>query len=275
MSTSVQVLADSLAPCGKRLTTVLCRYPRIIHAQLLTHRMLSRNSASSRAVPTAKAIAAVEADPFVPSVFGENRPGMSAGQAVGDQEVARTLWLSACRNACRNARALATLGVAKQWANRILEPFSHIETLISATDWENFFRLRCADDAQPEFQELACRVRDSIVESVPARKESGGVHAPFSRTEDFDLSPEDRLDVWVSRCARLSYLSHDGGHSAEANVRLARRLRLAGHWSPFEHVAFAMSTAHPAANYVGWSSMRNRLEILRSVVVADSEGGEE
>src|SRR6188474_2541487 len=126
MAYSVKVLADSLAVRGKhtsRLTTMEVTLPRIVLAEFNTHRVFSRNSASSRAIPVEKRIAAIEADPFEPEAFGKNQKGMQASQDLSsdDDVMARAAWRKACADAIISAKTLATLGVHKQLANRIIE----------------------------------------------------------------------------------------------------------------------------------------------------------
>ena len=58
MPYSARILLDSLSPSGARLTTMEVRYPRFIHSEMMTHRVFSRNAASSRAIPIKKMIAA-------------------------------------------------------------------------------------------------------------------------------------------------------------------------------------------------------------------------
>lgn len=144
MPYNVEIVLDS-ASQGVRLTTFLVTFPRIILAEVNTHRMLSRSYESSRAVPIEKRITAAIDDPFVPKVFARNRRGMQAGEpldpvAAGD---ALRCWLDARDAAVFQARLLAGLGVHKQLANRILEPFSWVTGVLTATQWDNFFALRC------------------------------------------------------------------------------------------------------------------------------------
>ena len=61
-----KIVADSIYKQGQRLTTFTVVFPRFILAELNTHRMLSRNSASSRARPFQAMLNDVRKDPFVP-----------------------------------------------------------------------------------------------------------------------------------------------------------------------------------------------------------------
>src|SRR5579872_6997195 len=111
MAFECRVECDSISPEGFRLTTFVVTFPRFILAEWNTHRMLSRNAASSRAIPVEKRIASIEADPFIPEQFGANQKGMQAGSDIEDQATARAIWSGACVQAVEHARNLATLGV--------------------------------------------------------------------------------------------------------------------------------------------------------------------
>jgi hypothetical protein len=246
-----RILADSVSPVGVRLTSFLVRFPRFILAEVNTHRMLSRNFESSRAVPVAKRIEAVRANPFVPEAFGSARKGMQAGGPLEGQERDRALdaWMDACRDALNAAERLAALGVHKQLANRVLEPFSFVSGIITATEWDNFFALRLHPDAQPEFQRLARLMRDAMDRSLPARLGYGEWHLPFGEDGDWRVS--------AGRCARVSYLTHDGVRDPDADTALTFRLIASGHMSPLEHPA----TPQPDetlfyGNFRGWKQAR-------------------
>ena len=277
MGFGAKVVADSVSPAGVRLTTLEVTMPRIILAEFNTHRMLSRNSASSRAIPVEKRIAMVEADPFVPEAFGRNQQGMQAGEALDGEEAeaARENWMSACRSAVAHARSAAQLGVHKQLANRLIEPFLWHTVLVTATEWSNFFALRCNPDAQPEIRRVAELMREAMASSEPLPFNYGEWHTPFVEpAEAFDLLVEgmtwrDACKVSIGRCARVSYLTHDGRRAPEEDVKLADRLSTSGHMSPFEHVArpfasfldkadrYCPRTGRPfVGNFAGWVQYR-------------------
>lgn len=263
MGWDCRVEADSAAPWGTRLVTLVVTYPRCCHAELLTHRAFSRNSASSRAIPVARLIEAVEADPFVPEEWGSNRAGMQAGGPLPDGEAAacRRSWLEARDAAVRAARELSAAGLHKQHANRLLEPFAWITTVITATDWANFFALRCHPDAMPEMRRAAEMMRDAVAASTPAPVGLGEWHLPFVRQEDRDaLSVAALKDVSAGRCARVSYLTHDGRRDPEADAALARRLATHApvHASPFEHQATPCARP-PRGNLRYWQQYRHEL----------------
>lgn len=252
---NAKILIDSLSPEDARLTTFEVTFPRFILAEVNTHRMLSRNSASSRAIPVKKAIEAVEIDPFIPSQFGKNRPGMSwdANDVLGDEEAeeAKVVWEGALNDALHAAKALESLGVHKALANRILEPFKWHTALITATEWDNFFALRTHPEAQEEFRTIAMMMQTLYEENTPKRIPYGAWHLPL--VDPFEIYGNARMpcdltgycyidwDYWkkvsVGRCARVSYLTHDGKRAPIKDVELHDRLLTNGHLSPFEHVA--------------------------------------
>lgn len=260
MDFKVEVIADSIAPCGRRLTTIVATYPRIIHAEVMTHRDRARNAASSRAIPFAKMVQQVLDAPFVPLVFGSEQKGMQAGGEIEGTVAARAFWLKARDAAVFEARELNRLGVHKSLCNRLLEPFSWITVVMTATEWENFFRLRCHPDAEVHFQQIAFMIRDARKASEPRRLDTGEWHTPFVYDEDRrELSLSELLKVSVARCARVSYLTHDGRRSQVEDLHLYDRLCQGsgfGHWSPHEHVAQALATPDRSGPFVGWSQFR-------------------
>lgn len=258
MGYEVKILRDSVSPEGARLTTMEVTLPRIVLAEFNTHRMLSRNSASSRAIPVEKQIERVRADPFIPISWGKNGKGMQACEELGEtsQEICRIIWLGARDQAVKAATRLLDRGVHKQITNRLLEPFMWHTIIVSATEWENFFALRCHPDAQPEIREAAVRMREARDASSPEKLLDHEWHLPLIR-EDEDLASYDldkRCKISIGRCARVSYLTHDGKRDPDADIALCDRLRESGHMSPLEHVA----TPEPGrwGNFVGWKQYR-------------------
>lgn len=242
MAIEAKVLADSVDPWGVRLTTLQIRFPRFLLAELNTHRMLSRNSASSRAIPVSKQASNVLADPFVPERWGANQRGMQAGAPiVGWRATAATLvWRALVLGSVLGAKALARLGVHKQWANRPLEPYAWQTAIVTATEWANFFALRNHPDAQPEFHALAATMQRAIRESRYKYLEEGEWHLPL--VPDFEelrgkYLTSEIARISCARCARVSVLTHDGKRDPEADLGLAAKLQGDGHMSPFEHAA--------------------------------------
>jgi thymidylate synthase ThyX len=260
-----KILLDSINTSGDRLTTFELTYPRIIHSELLTHKMLSKNSSSSRAIPIEKMIEQVENDPVIPVYWGKNQKGMQAEVELDPfyQESALRRWLSARDEAVVNARALIHYGVHKQIVNRLMEPWMWITVLVSATEYNNFFNLRCHKDAQPEIAKIAWMMLEEYKESKPRNLNNGQWHLPLlfdldnpSIHEFESLDPNtDLRKISVGRCARVSYLTHEGKRNPQADIDLHNRLITSGHWSPFEHVAMA-SPGEKSGNFTGWHQYR-------------------
>ncbi len=245
MQYACNILADSVNSQGVRLTTFLLSYPRIVLAEFNTHRMFSRNTSSSRAIPVAKQIKRIRDDPFTPRAFGQNTKGMQAHNDLDSaiQKRARQVWHMGLESALEAASELEQLEVHKQLANRVIEPYSWVTQVVTATDWANFFSLRCSADAQPEIQHIALMMRDLYYTSYPEPSsiyQKWRWHLPFIHDDEIDNSGES-IEFWkkvsVGRCARTSYLNHDGKRDPQADADLADKLWLNGHLSPFEHVA--------------------------------------
>src|SRR5262249_604270 len=144
-----RILKDSIAPCGKRLVTWELTYPRFVHAELMTHRLFSRNSASSRAIPVERLVARVREDPALPQ-WGGKQAGMQAREELPPdlRLQAEELWLKARDLMLDVAGQLGALGLHKQLANRLIEPWMFITVIVSATEFDNWFHLRTHKDAQ-------------------------------------------------------------------------------------------------------------------------------
>jgi hypothetical protein len=252
-----KILADSKNPEGVRLTTMSLTYPRCIHSEVMTHRLFSRNAASSRAIPMSKLIQQVKDSPFVPLHWGQNQKGMQAETEMSPKDIglARFNWLVARDQAVATAELLNELGLHKQIGNRLIEPFMWITIVVSATNWENFFHLRCHKDAEPHIQKIAYMARDLYDANTPDYKEWGEWHLPlfgFPGDEDLPYTAAPKLSI--ARCARVSYLTHDGRRDTSADIELHDRLAASGHWSPFEHAAQATQTGghndvHACSNF--------------------------
>lgn len=262
MAYDARVLLDSVAPNGVRLITLEVTFPRFVLAEFNTHRQFSRNSASSRAVPTAKLIERVEQEPVIPLEWGRNKAGMSASDVLADDEAdaAAHAWLAARDDAVKHARELLELKVHKQELNRILEPFLWHTVIVTATEWANFFALRCAGNAQPEIRAAALRMRDATDASTPKSIADGQWHTPLIQADEADLDVETRKRISAARCARVSYLTHEGQRELARDLELYERLQSDRHLSPFEHVATPASDAAFHANFRGWIQMRKEID---------------
>jgi Thymidylate synthase complementing protein len=264
MGPSSRVIADSISPWGDRVTTVEVRLHRFVLSELNTHRAFSRNSASSRAIPVAKQIRQVLADPAMPIEFGSRRSGMQAGPPLQGSELAeaKAAWLSARDAAVAAAEEMNRLGVHKQVANRLLEPFMWHTVIVTATEWEGFFAQRCSELAQPEIQVAAEAMRSAIAASVPTASATSDWHLPYIDDSDREEVADDVLlrRISAARCARVSYLTHDGRRDLDEDLRLFSDLVGASppHASPLEHVA-TPSAERSAGNLRGWTQLRHVL----------------
>lgn len=253
-----KILADSIAENGSRLSTLEVTYPRFIHSELLTHRMFSKNSASSRAIPAKKMLENVKNNPVIPIHWGKNEPGMVANTEVDDslKETVLRTWLSARDSAVEYAESLTNLGLHKQLVNRILEPWMWITIILSSTSWNHFFKLRCHSDAEPHIQKMAGMVRNQLNLSAPKLVKEGDWHLPLMMDDDPKMDLETKKMVSVARCARVSYLTHDGKRDISKDIELYQKLRSSGHFSPFEHVATPSDNQGEWANFTGWKQLR-------------------
>lgn len=282
MGFKCRILADSKMPSGTRLTTLEITFPRSILAELNTHRMASKNAASSRAIPVWKMIKNIIADPFIP-VFARNQKGMQSAEPLVGWRLwlARKLWLIGMHICIFIAKCFIKLDIHKQFANRILEPWMWCTVIISATEWDNLLALRCHPKAEPSFQVIANMILQELVTHEPTELEVGEWHRPLIYEQDtaevkeyvtrfnnqeakrllaesglpttgsirYDYKPADPLfgfderlnKISVGRCARISYLTHEGNRDHEKDIQLHDLLtsERPGHWSPTEHVALA------------------------------------
>jgi thymidylate synthase ThyX len=261
MSFSAKIILDSTNCCtGTRLITSELTYPRFIHAEFMTHRVFSRNAASSRAIPTRKMIEMVKENPAMPVYWGKNRRGMSAGEEITDIAASKELWLEARDRAVEIAEKMRDLKMHKQIVNRILEPWKWMTVIVTATQFSNFFALRDHADAQPEIAHIARMWKVAMDESKSEFREW---HIPYIQDDEQDLPLDTRLKISTARCARVSYLTHDGVRSIHKDLELHQRLLTGGdtgHWSPFEHPARAIITPDGvnqySGNFLNWEQYR-------------------
>lgn len=259
-----KIVLDSISGAGVRLTTFEVTFPRFVLAEFNTHRMLSRNASSSRAIPIEKVIEQIQKNPSQIVWWGKNQSGMQAKEELDAEgkAQAKTWWAMAQDKAIEYVRILANLKLHKQITNRLLEPFMNITVICTATDWSNFFALRCHEDAQPEIRELAFHMLRDYYNNIPRPIRSGEWHMPYIREEDEALPLDTKKKLSVARCARVSYLTHDGKRDIDKDLELYDRLLESGHMSPFEHVATPMSTlvGHAySGNFRGWIQFRKTL----------------
>ncbi len=242
MQPLARIITDSLSPSNVRLTTLIARIPRCVLAELNTHRVFSRNSASSRAIPTFKMIEKVDTDPFIPEKWGANGKGMQAhGVLSPEAEIEATrVWLELRDQMVEGAKRLADLGVHKQHVNRVLEPFLWHTVVISSTEWSNFIHLRDNGAADPGIEKTAAAIREVLEANVPRKLNYGEWHLPFVDERDAGLPLDVLIKLSVARCARVSYETHEGIRDPQKDVELFDSLLKNGHLSPFEHAARPM-----------------------------------
>jgi thymidylate synthase ThyX len=269
--TDVHIIADSKNEFGQRCISAICTFPRYLLAEINTHRMLSRNSASSRAIRFEKMVESVQKNPFIPSKWQKDHAGMQGTEYFSQEEVnTKNLvpnWLAARDKAIGMAQVLSNLGVTKQICNRLLEPFMYHTALITATELENFFALRAHDMAEVHLQELAYKYLEACNKSEPKKLKAGEWHIPFGDSFDnatlLSVIPADKkfrpqgmlssvvddetlnitmVKLATVRCARISYVTPGSEQKINyaADLELHDRLAGSGHWSAFEHCARAM-----------------------------------
>lgn len=277
MQPSAKIIADSVSrPWGDRLTTMEVVMHRFVLAEFNTHRMFSRNSASSRAIPLAKQLEKVRLSIAEPVVWPAEKKGMQGGDELPWKQVdeARHVWAEARDDAVYHASRLGQIGVHKSIANRLLEPFMWHVAIVSSTEWENFFRQRCSPLAQPEIRETAEAMQNALKRSTPLQLHSGEWHMPYIHTQDHewvatqDITLEQRWtmlkQISVARCARVSYLTQNGVRDPHEDVTMYQRLVTADppHASPLEHVATPTADQEnwPArGNFRGWTQLRHEV----------------
>lgn len=262
----------------ENLWTFELTYPRYIHSEFLTHRAFSRNASSSRAIPVDRVIKQIENNPVIPPKVYMNKPGM-VGDVKADEATTKdfyNLWREAAENACNTAKEMELFGIHKQHINRILEPFQFIKVVVTATEWDNFFKLRLSPDAQPEMQELAKAIYEEMYKFKDTpygyiKGEFEGepwlITVPYVTDNDLDILGDDcdnvtLMQVSAARCARVSYNNHDGSKpDIKKDLELFDRLYTAGHMSPLEHTCLMdeCCCVHNA-NLIGWASLRYILE---------------
>lgn len=244
----------------EELITIELELHRFILPEFNTHRSISRNFESSRAVPIEKKIEQVRTNPAMPVHWGKNQRGMVAEQEVDDKNAAEIAWRNAASIAANQAEVLAGLGVHKQAVNRLVEPFMWTKGVATATKeaWKAMLALRLHKDAQPEFQALAKEIDRAILNSRPVELDVGHFHLPyvdsvicqdtgkqyFYDTDGSELSLEDAIKVSVSCCAQVSYRNLDTSLEKAHKIYDMLNLPVNGeypddpaHFSPAEHVA--------------------------------------
>ena len=276
---SAEIIADSITEKGNRITTFVLVFPRIVLAEFNTHRAVSKNSASSRAIPFKKMLQKVMKTPFIPIKWMKDHSGMQGNEYFSGWKLflLKQLWLTARNLSVLLALILSKLGLTKQIVNRLLEPFMYHTVICTGTDFENFFALRAHDAAEIHIADLAYKMLEVYNENTPKLLNEGEWHIPFGDQFDEErlrnvaeglISMEapnekelQRMKVCVAtaRCARVSYLNFEGQDDYLTDVKLHDRLFSMGHFSPFEHCAIASSTDSYSGNFKGFTQYRKIL----------------
>jgi thymidylate synthase ThyX len=266
---TARILADSISPNGVRMTTMEIEYPRFILAELNTHRMLSKNSASSRAIPVKAMHEHIRANTAGPVYWGINQPGMKAKtEATGaDLSWAKYLWNKARDMAIGYSADLADLNIHKQITNRITEPWMIMKTVISGTEWANFFWLRDHEDAQPEIAVLAAKMREAYEASTPQPLSPGEWHLPYVKSyrlssgeliyldaSDTPITNEQAKVISASCCAQVSYRKNDDSYEKAEKIYRQLIESQPCHASPVEHQATPMCESNGEVDPEYWEA---------------------
>ena len=265
MTISAKIICDSISKhTNQRITTFELEMPRFILPEFNTHRQFSRNTASSRAIPVNVKCEQLLNNGAYPIHWGKNQSGMQAKEEINEEskEKALEIWENAKLSAIEYAKQLHSLGVHKQITNRILEPFETVKTLVTATNYDNFFNLRCHSDAQPEIKALADLMYAEYQKSIPMVIENGEYHTPYIQrlrdklngtlhyfVDGVEIDRDTAIKISCSCAAQVSYRKNDT--SIEKSVRIFDKLvnSKPSHSSCVEHCATPID--ENSENFVG------------------------
>lgn len=252
------IIKDSISGLN-RITTFELEYPRFIHSEFMTHRVFSRNAASSRAIPISTMNANIAANPAEPIHWGKNQPGMQANEELdtASKVEVQSLWKLAMEYAVDISTAMFNKGVHKQVANRVTEPFQHMKVVLTATEYANWFELRDHKDADPNIAKLARAMQIAMDASRPQELNPGEWHLPYIHTEfledkitysvnDLMLTLEEAKMISVSQCAQVSYRKNDDTLEKAKMIYDKLINSKPQHASPIEHQATPMSCSNDA-----------------------------
>ncbi len=285
---TAKILADSVSAFSakRRLVTLDLTFPMFVQPQLLRHRAFSFSVQSTRAVPLKEQIRRVREEPCAPLRWGAAQRGMVAENVIDDATIqqARDAWEDAMLDAAAWAERFVELKVHQEVAARLLMPFQWCRMILSATEWNNFFALRIDPHAQAEIRLLAEAIRDAMAASTPKVLLSGEWHLPLVDDEDrewcegllnkLEKEPGPHTDsvfraarsdvmclISAGRCARVSFLQHDGTRKPARDLELGKRLVQEGHMSPTEHQAAPLADHNErSGNFVGFKQHRKIYE---------------
>lgn len=270
---SATILADSITPDGVRLTTLELVYPRFIHSEFMTHRVFSKNAASSRAIPWKRMKQMLRDNPAVPASWRMNEGGMQ-GFTVANESItqeAEQIWLGLMEQAIASADKMDALGIHKQVVNRMVEPWVHMKTVMTGVYFDNFEVLRDHEMADPTIDALAKAIKAARAASTPKQLAVGEWHLPYITEDDLaELGIENAKKVSAARCARVSYNNMSGKRSSfDEDTELFGRLLVDQpiHASPAEHQATPdwkdagdYQNRHRWGNLAGWQQHRKFLK---------------
>ena len=243
------IIQDSYSKSTKtRVTTYELIYPRFIHAELMTHRQFSRNAASSRAIPVERMLDVIAVQTAQPIHWGKNQVGMQAQEELEQPMKIRvqSLWQEAAHTAVQFAKQMHLQGAHKQIVNRITEPYQMMKTVVTSTEYANWFWLRNHQDAQPEIHELARLMYELYEVSEPLELGNNEWHVPYIRRDKTEnaiayfagtemVTLQDALKISASCCAQVSYRRLDESLE-KAKMVFARLIDSEPmHASPVEH----------------------------------------
>lgn len=269
------VLASRHAQTGRLVVSLHMRYPRIIHGELMTHRVFNRNARSSRAVPIKTLLGEIRSSAFIPWHWTGAKPGMQgvpnwqekilvkgAAALHVDTDIpvnAEAAWLWGRDLMADLAESFADADYHKQVANRLVEPWMWMDLLVTSTHWANFMHLRDHPDAEPHIRDLAVLVGKALEAAGDQAQilHPGQWHLPYVTREEIDrelpawrftsaadavLRPETTVAdlgkmISAARCARISYKPFDGNSTYEKEIERFNSLigNDAVHASPLEH----------------------------------------
>lgn len=259
---TAKIIAHSITEYGKEIITWELEYPRFIHAEFMTHRLFSRNAASSRAIPVSAMIDQVKNNPAMPIHWGKNQAGMQAKEELSEALIisAKFLWKRSAKFVAKIVEGLQKIGLHKQASNRLLEPYQMMKTVMTTTEDDNWFWLRNHTDAQPEIHALASVMLEEKRNSHPVILRQGDWHVPyygdgywrdsgyvngqmealFNKRDRFSTL-KNALAISSSCCAQVSYRKLDDSldKAGEVYARLIESEPV--HASPFEHQATPMA----------------------------------
>lgn len=257
---SVRTIRASINPAGEKIVTLVARYPRFIHSELMTHKDLRRNASSSRAIPFKTMLRLTRKEMAAPIFWGKNQPGMQAQvELTGFAKwFAKFMWYGTGHIVLTLAWLLSFSKVHKQVINRMIEPWTYINVQITATNWNRMLNLRLDKAAQPEFQLLAQLIKEALDTAEYEQLQWGEWHLPWIDSEETMYITSQLILISSARSARLSYTPiGEPKRNIEKDLTLSNDLLVQEHLSPFEHPARAEPGVH--AGMAGWCNYRTSI----------------